>query len=242
VQFFTQPWEQNTAYAIGTGVKYNDTDYYCTTAHTSTTSFDSSKFRLLAQTDEYTSYLRDEVYRQNVFSVDLIEFDLPDGSKYLCSGPYDIQTDTLTSTGQTFTANGEFIQFGGVTEDFDVKVGKLTVNISGISLLAESFSDPRVTAQRATLYRCYLDLNTGAVVGYPIMLFNGQINNVTITESERSVTLSVDVASLFADFERTNGRKTNNDSNWRMQRFEFDTGFEKSGILKNSDILWGRTS
>jgi hypothetical protein len=88
----------------------------------------------------------------------------------------------------------------------------------------------------------FLNLTTGAVIQSPIMLFSGQINNVSIVESARSVTMTVDAASLFADFERTSGRKTNNDSNWRFQGSKYDTTFEKAGILKNTDVLWGRTA
>ena len=193
----------------------------------------------------YPDNIKSEIYRPNVFSVDLIEMHLLSGALYFCSGPYDIAVDTATAPTagvNTYTAQGDFLTFGGITEDFDVKVGKLNVGLSGVSALVNKFIDPKVVARRVVLYRCFLDLTTGAVVGSPQVLFDGQINNVTINEAPRTCTIAVDCASLFADFERMAGRKTNNDSNWAFQGVKYDTCFEKSGIVKNSDLLWGRTS
>jgi hypothetical protein len=193
----------------------------------------------------YSQNIRDEIYRPNVFSVDLIELHLISGTQYLCSGPYNISVDTATAPNagvNVYTAQGSFIQFGGISEDFDVKVGKLSIGLSGLTGLVSIFTDPKVTARRVVLYRCFLNLNTGAVVDTPIMLFDGQINNVSISESARTAGITIDCASLFADFERQSGRKTNNDANWAFQGVKYDTTFEKSGLIKNSDLLWGRTS
>jgi hypothetical protein len=193
----------------------------------------------------YSQNIRDQIYRPNVFSVDLIELHLISGAQYLCSGPYNISVDTDTAPNagvNVYTAQGSFIQFGGISEDFDVKVGKLSIGLSGLTGLVSVFTDNTVTARRVVLYRCFLDLNTGAVVDSPIMLFDGQINNVSISEAARTASITIDCASLFADFERQSGRKTNNDANWAFQGVKYDTTFEKSGIVKNSDLLWGRTS
>ena len=191
----------------------------------------------------FTSPLRDEIYRSNVFSVDLLElhFSTP---RYLSTGPYDISVDTPTAPNagvNIYLAQGDFLNFSGVSEDFEVKVGKLSVNLSGLngSLLGDATSMASI-GKRVVLYRCFLNLTTGAVVGTPVCLFDGQVNNTSVVESARSCSITIDVASLFADFDRVNGRKTNNDSNWAFQGFNFDTSFEKSGILKNTDVLWGR--
>lgn len=193
---------------------------------------------------EFTEPLRSEIYRQNIFSVDLIELHFPT-PRYLCSGPYDISVDTPSAPNagvNVYSAQGDFLSFDGVAEDFDVKVGKLSVTISGLNdSILDDVTTPIVIGKRVVLYRCFLNLTTGAVVGTPVPLFDGQVNNTSVVETARSCTISIDCASLFADFERTNGRKTNNDSNWVFQGYQFDTTFEKSGILKNTDVLWGRT-
>jgi hypothetical protein len=77
-------------------------------------------------------------------------------------------------------------------------------------------------------------------VNAPVLLFDGNIYNVAITESANSCQINVDCSSLFADFERTAGRKTNNWSNWLYQGIQYDTSMEKSGYVGNSEFKWGK--
>jgi hypothetical protein len=72
------------------------------------------------------------------------------------------------------------------------------------------------------------------------MVFDGQIYNFSAVESARTATVSIDCSSIFADFERTAGRKTNNESNWLLQGVKYDTSLEKSGVVANSEYKWGR--
>lgn len=186
--------------------------------------------------------LRDEIYRQNVFSCDLVELHLPT-TRYFCNGGYDIAVDTVTAPNggvNVYTAQGDFIGFSTVSEDFDVKVGKLSIYLSGVTDIISDFIDTDVVGLRAVIYRCFLDLNTGLVVGTPIMLFDGQIQSVSLVESDRTCSVTIDCSSLFADFERLAGRMTNNESNWLYQGVRYDTTFEKAGMLKNTEIKWGR--
>jgi hypothetical protein len=87
-----------------------------------------------------------------------------------------------------------------------------------------------------------MDITTGSIVDRPFLLFDGQINNVSISESSKTCSISIDCASIFADFERSAGRKTNNESNWLYQGVKYDKCFEASGLLKNTEVKWGRTN
>jgi hypothetical protein len=107
--------------------------------------------------------------------------------------------------------------------------------------LAEYFGDPNVSGSRVVIYKCFINIANGQVIDRPMIMFDGQINNVQLTESARSASVSVDCASIFADFERNAGRKTNNESNWLFQKVKYDTTFEKTGLLKNTEIKWGRS-
>ena len=114
----------------------------------------------------YSTALRNEFYRSNVFSADLIEIHLPT-PRYLCSGADDISIDTSTApnTGvNVYTAQGDFLGFNGITEDFEVKVGKISLYISGLSTLGDDFTNPDITGKRVVIYRVFLNLTTGAVV------------------------------------------------------------------------------
>jgi hypothetical protein len=50
--------------------------------------------------------------------VDLVELRIPSGTLYLTTGGVD-----LTHGGNTYTAQGDFMGFSTMSEDFDVKVG-----------------------------------------------------------------------------------------------------------------------
>lgn len=191
----------------------------------------------------YSSTLRDEFYRSKFIAVDLVEFQITDSNgndntQYLCTGGMDIDYD-----GNTYTAQGDFIGFTSVGEDFDVKVGRFSVYLSGLNTdMIDAFVDKDVEGKRVIIRKAFLDFDpmTLNIVDTPITLFDGIIYNVSVTENDTTATLEVQCATLFADFERTAGRKTNNSSNWLYQGFAKDTGFEKSGFVGTTEYKWGR--
>lgn len=191
----------------------------------------------------YSSTLRDEFYRSKFIAVDLVEFQITDSNgnpnyQYLCTGGMDIDYD-----GNTYTAQGDFIGFTSVGEDFDVKVGRFSVYLSGLNTdMIDAFVDKDVEGKRVIIRKAFLDFDpmTLNIVDVPITLFDGIIYNVSVTENDTTATLEVQCATLFADFERTAGRKTNNSSNWLYQGFAKDTGFEKSGFVGTTEYKWGR--
>jgi len=81
-----------------------------------------------------------------------------------------------------------------------------------------------------------LDSN-GAITGAPLVVFNGQITNWQFTESRKNSKVIVSISSHWADFQKTQGRLTNLNS----QQFYFssDLGFEYAAHTVR-DIKWGR--
>jgi hypothetical protein len=197
---------------------------------------------------------KDEYYRDHTISVDCVELHLktPTGANdtlYLCNGGFDVSFDSATAPEagvNAYLAQGNFIGFGGMSEDMEVKVGKFTITLSGISNgLVTKFINYEVEGARVVIYKAFLSFGvsgTGplALVAAPIMMYDGTIYNFSIQETANSCQLSVDCSSLFADFERTNGRKTNNWANWLFQGVQYDKAFEKSGFVGETEFKWGR--
>jgi hypothetical protein len=71
-------------------------------------------------------------------------------------------------------------------------------------------------------------------------MFDGLIYNFAISEGAKSCQINVDCSSLFADFERSAGRKTNNWSNWLYQGSDYDNSMVKSGWVGQTEFKWGR--
>lgn len=197
----------------------------------------------------YSTAVRDEIYRDHSFCVDLIEIHLKtsggaNAALYLASGGIDISYDSTTAPdagSNTYSAQGDFLGMTPINEDFDVKVGKFSIYLSGLGTnYISKFIDAEPEGKRVCVYKAFLSLETLAVIGTPILMFDGAIYNVAVTESARSCQINVDCSSLFADFERTAGRRTNNWSNWLYQGSQYDTSMEKAGYVGQTEFLWGR--
>lgn len=195
--------------------------------------------------------VREEFYRANFIAVDLVELHLST-PLYLASGGIDMAYDSATAPTagtNTYNAQGNFISFAGMSEDFDVRVGKFNIILSGVGNdYVNKFVDTSSTptnktdyeGARVVVYKAFLNYNTLAIQGTPLMIFDGVIFNVTVSETANSCTITLDCASLFSDFERTAGRKTNNNSNWLFQGSTYDTSMEQSGYVGQSEYKWGR--
>lgn len=205
--------------------------------------------------DFYTTANRDEYYRDHTISVDCVEIQLKDTTGanrclYLCSGGFDVSFDSPTApdTGSnTYLAQGQFIGFSGMSEDMDVKVGKFTITLSAVGTdYISKFINYPAEGARVCIYKAFLSYGNGsqplALVATPILMYDGTIYNFSVQETPKTCQISVDCSSLFADFERTSGRRTNNWSNWLFQGDSSDRCFEKAGWVGQTEFLWGRTS
>jgi hypothetical protein len=202
----------------------------------------------------YATANRDEYYRDHTIAIDCVEIHLKDNSGasqalYLCDGGFDISFDSATApnTGtNTYQAQGNFIGFSGMSEDMDVKVGKFTVSLSALGNdYISKFINYEVEGKRICIYKAFLSFGSSgadplSLVAAPILMYDGTIYNFSIQETAKSCQISVDCSSLFADFERTNGRKTNNWSNWLFQGVQYDKAFDKAGWVGNTEFKWGR--
>lgn len=202
----------------------------------------------------YTTANRDEYYRDHTISVDCVELHLKDAlganqALYLCNGGFDVSFDSATAPTagvNTYTAQGQFIGFSGMSEEFDVKVGKFTITLSALNNdYVSKFINYEVEGRRVCIYKAFLNFGISgtsplSLVAAPILMYDGSIYNFSVNETARSCQVSVDCSSLFADFERTNGRQTNNWSNWLFQGSQSDRAFEKAGWVGQTEVKWGR--
>jgi hypothetical protein len=195
--------------------------------------------------------LRDEYYRDNKFAVDLIELHLKSSSGrntplYLATGMINIEFESPsapTAGVNTYSAQGEFMSMSSITEQFDVVLGKVNLNLSGLPTgYIDKFVNTEPEGKPVHIYKCFLDLNTLETVSEPINMFAGEIYNVAISEGRSSCQISLQVSSKFADFERRAGRMTNDWSNWNFQGSTYDRAMAQTGYIGNTEFLWGRSS
>lgn len=124
-----------------------------------------------------------------------------------------------------------------VQETQDLRVGAMTINLSGVDQAYISiFLNQEYINRRARVWLAIVD-SSGSIIGDPIKTFDGEITGYSLQESKDSCVINMEVASHWADFERKNGRFTNNNS--QQYYFPNDTGM-RFAAESIKDIKWGK--
>ena len=184
--------------------------------------------------------LQSKLEAKTVFVADLIEmhFSTP---LYFTTTNINLQYDSPTAPDagtNTYLAQGLFLNYGDIIENSDLRVGTLELNFTAVDptmvavLINNDFIDKRVVLYRAVLGSDYSFTDDDVFT-----IFDGRISGWAISEEQKTANVSLSVASFFADFNRTNGRRTNPAS--QNLYFPNDRGMDFSPQIVK-DIRWGR--
>jgi hypothetical protein len=89
---------------------------------------------------------------------------------------------------------------------------------------------------QAKLYRGFLN-DSQALIADPFLLFDGRISNFSLEENATGSSVSIIVASHWADFEKVSGRRSSINS--QKLYFPTDEGMEFSSQTSQK-IKWGK--
>lgn len=182
------------------------------------------------------STITDEQAKNKLKYVDLIEFHFDDGVIKRNNGAYSFNATTTTSSG-TYTANGEFLSFELIKETEAAKVNEINIVVSAVSnTFSTKFLNSDYVERRVVVYRQFFD-SSNTTVGTPVMLFDGEMKNFNLNETQETSTIAVKSASVFYNFEDSNGRRTTDSS--QQQIFAGDKGMEFASTTVK-EIRWGR--
>lgn len=256
MKYYLDPWTAGDSYVVAQGVDYAGVPLYCITAHTAGSTIDLTKFRLLYAEDAYTSEVRTQFYSPNIFAVEVVKISIPNSSNvktedgYLryCTGGINMSVPEIINNAlvyKTYTAQGDFMGFSTITEEFDIKVGKFEIYLSGLTPgLAQRFTGGAAgidfEGSKVEISRLFLDYQTLELIqGKKFPLFTGVIYNAKIVESSVTCSINIECSTLWADFERRKGRQSNNESNWLYQGNTLDTCFSKTATAGQEQFKWG---
>jgi len=141
----------------------------------------------------------------------------------------------VTYDSNSYEAGGSFLQVDSTTETGQLQVDEINLGFSNITNEVRSLvQDGAFTDKTVDIYIAYFNENE-TIVG-AINFFSGQIRNIAIQENINDSTLSMTVASHWANWNLTKGRHFSDES---QQSFSSgDKGMEFATQVK-SDVRWG---
>lgn len=177
------------------------------------------------------STLLSALQEDGVRMVHLVSLGIGSGLRYT-----DCAHD-LTFNSLIYDASPYLLEVGNPRESRDLRVNQMNVQFSGVGLgIQGAFLQNDWMNKVATIYKAAL-ASDGSIAGSPLLVFNGQISNWQFSESNNKSTVTVAISSHWSDFQKKQGRLTNNNS----QQFYFsgDLGFEYAAHTVR-DIKWGK--
>jgi len=189
---------------------------------------------------DITAALQTKLDSNRVFVADLIEIHLPT-TLYFTTTNVNLlfNSDSAPDSGDnTYIAQNQFLGYGEIQESSDLRVGSLQITFTAVdpTMVAVILSNDYIN-RRVVIYRAILQDDLSFTSDDVYLMFDGYISGYSIEETGSTATIVLTCASQFADFERTNGRRTNPAS--QNLYFPNDRGMDFSPQIVK-DIRWGK--
>jgi hypothetical protein len=179
-----------------------------------------------------TTAFKNALATKNIKPCYLVFIDFPTPVYFTTTG-FDLSYD-----GNNYSKQGFLLSISNVTESTDITQNTLRLVLSGVDQTYISIVlNNVITHKQVKIHLGLLDTDN-SLIADPYILFDGRIKSFSIEEKEGDSIISLQVSSLWADFERINGRRTTENSQQKL--FSADRGFQYSGVTVK-DIKWGRT-
>lgn len=141
----------------------------------------------------------------------------------------------------TFVAVSTFLAYSTVEETSDLRRASINVELSAIDTTTLSaFINQGYLNSPVRIFRVVFD--PGAFTfnnDHVFEIYSGKISGFSVEEDETTSRLVLEVASVFADFEKTFTPRTNTDFLQKFGTTYGDLGFDYSDRIEK-DIKWGR--
>ena len=143
----------------------------------------------------------------------------------------------VTAFISTFISSPELISTPSVTENAELRINSTDIEFSGESQVYQSlFLNNDYIDIRGRVWKALMD-SSDAVIGSPILFFDGRITTYAIEDNDDRSRVGVTLASHWQDFQLKKGRLTN--SNSQNLYFQDDRGFDYAHETRK-DIKWGK--
>jgi len=146
-------------------------------------------------------------------------------------------TSSVSGSSVTYSASDFILGISNHTEETDITKSSVSISLSGADqTFISTVLNENVVNDSVDIFRGFLD-DSNALIADPFLLYRGKIDSFDIAERDKESQVNLSIVSNWADFEKKNGRKTNNTSQQRF--FSSDVGMNFSSQTVQ-DIKWGR--
>ena len=146
-------------------------------------------------------------------------------------------TSSVSGSSVTYNASDFILGISNHTEETDITKSSVSISLSGADqTFISTVLNENVVNDSVDIYRGFLN-DSNALISDPFLLYRGKIDSFDIKETDKESIVGLQIVSNWADFEKKNGRKTNNTSQQRF--FSADVGMDFSSQTVQ-DIKWGR--
>lgn len=179
------------------------------------------------------------VQGERLAPIGLVELDYDSGSVYLWTG-----VGELVWNGNTYIGAGDggadgkqqIGRVGAIEETTEIRAVRVQLELSGCAPEVLAIAVAEDWQGRPVRVR-YAVLQGRAIVGTPLLLFSGLIDNMTVGEGDQA-SLVLTCESKQIDLERTRARRYTAED----QRAEYpgDKGLDVVAALQEREVHWGR--
>ena len=157
---------------------------------------------------------------------------------------YSVLGAFVSFTGNfTYLANSFILGLDSIKESSNINTGSITIGISSVNqaLISDVLNNGNLN-KNVTINRIFLDSDYLPVGGTSestpnvFSVYSGKIDGMTIKESGEESVMELSVANHWVDFNRDNGRQTNNTS--QQHHFPLDMSMEFAPQT-GKKLLWG---
>ena len=146
-------------------------------------------------------------------------------------------TSSVSGSSVTYSASDFVLGISNHTEETDITKSSVSISLSGADqTFISTVLNENVVNDSVDIFRGFLD-DSNSLIADPFLLYRGKIDSFDISETDKESIVGLQIVSNWADFEKRNGRKTNNTSQQRF--FSGDVGMDFASQTVQ-DIKWGR--
>ena len=147
-------------------------------------------------------------------------------------------TSSVSGSSVTYNSSDFILGISNFSEETEISKSSVNLILSGANLtFISTVLNENIVNDSVDIYRGFLN-DSNALISDPFLLYKGNIEEFSIQETDTESSINLSIVSHWADFEKKNGRKTNNTSQQRFFSNDVGMDFSSETVL---DIKWGRS-